>query len=80
MATQNVTLALPKELLKEARLIAVERGTSLSGLLAEYLGRAVREDEGYEQARKRIRKRLRRGFDLGTKGSRLPTRVQLHER
>jgi len=80
MATQNVTLALPKELLKEARLIAVERGTSLSGLRAEYLGRAVREDEGYEQARKRIRKRLRRGFDLGTKGSRLPTRVQLHER
>jgi len=80
MSTQNVTLALPKDLLKEARLVAVERGTSLSGLLAEYLERAVREDERYEQARRRIRQRLRRGFDLGTKGSKLPTRVHLHER
>lgn len=80
MSTQNVTLALPKDLLKEARLVAVERGTSLSGLLAEYLERAVREDERYEQARRRIRQRLRRGFDLGTKGAKLPGRVHLHER
>ena len=80
MSTQNVTLALPKELLKEARLMAVERGTSLSGLLADYLMRAVREDERYGQAQKRIRQRLKRGFDLGTKGSRLPSRAELHER
>ena len=80
MSTQNVTLALPKELLREARHIAVERGTSLSGLLAEYLARAVREDERYEQAQKRIRLRLRRGFDLGTRGSKVPSRAALHER
>jgi len=80
MTTQNVTLALPKELLKEARLLAVERGTSLSGLLTEYLGRAVREDARYEQAQRRIHQRLRRGFDLGTKGALLPSRADLHER
>jgi hypothetical protein len=80
MSSQNVTLSLPKELLKEARLLAVERGTSLSGLLADYLGRAVRDDIRYEAAQKRIERRLRRGFDLGTAGTRLPTRADLHER
>ena len=80
MSSQNVTLSLPKELLKEARLLAVERGTSLSGLLAEYLGRAVREDARYDAAQKRIRIRLRRGFDLGAGGSKLPSRAELHER
>lgn len=78
--TQNVTLSLPRSLLKEARLLAVERGTSLSGLLAEYLERAVREDARYDEAQKRIRQRLRRGFDLGTGGSRVPSRADLHER
>jgi hypothetical protein len=80
VSAQNVTLSLPKDLLKEARLLAVERGTSLSGLLAEYLGRAVREDTRYEEAQKRIRQRLRRGFNLGTGGAKLPARANLHER
>ena len=35
--------------------MAVEPGTSLSGLLADYLMRAVRENERYGQAQKRIR-------------------------
>lgn len=80
MATQNVTLALPKELLKEARLLAVERGTSLSALLTEHLRRAVQDDAGYEAASRRIRRRLRRGYDLGTGGKGLPARADLHER
>jgi hypothetical protein len=80
VATQNVTLALPKELLREARLLAVARGTSLSALLAEQLRRAVHDDDAYEAARRRIRRRLRRGFDLGTRGGALPRRGDLHER
>lgn len=78
--TQNVTLALPKDLLKEARLLAVERGTSLSALLVEQLRRTLRDDAGYEAARRRIRRRLRRGYDLGSGGERLPKRADLHER
>ena len=80
METQNVTLSLPKDVLKEARLLAVERNTSLSRLLAEYLLRAVREDARYEAAQKRIQARLRRGFDLGTGGVTRHTRDELHER
>ena len=80
METQNVTLALPKDLLKEARLRAVERGTSLSALLAEQLRQALKDDAGYEAARRRMRRRLRKGFDLGTQGERRVTREDLHER
>lgn len=80
MATQNVTLALPKDLLKEARLLAVEQGTSLSALLAEQLRRALRDDAAYDAARRRLRQRLHRGYDLGTGGRRLPARDELHER
>ncbi len=79
MTTQNVTLALPKELLREARLLAVARGTSLSALLTEHLRRALHDDAAYEAARRRIRRRLRQGFDLGSGGA-LPPRGDLHER
>ncbi len=40
----------------------------------------VRDDAGYEAARRRIRRRLRRGYDLGSGGERLPKRADLHER
>ncbi len=77
---QNVTLALPRELLREAKVVAAQRGTSLSALMVEGLKRAVRDDEAFEQAGRRIKKRLRRGFDLGTQGRALPGRDELHER
>ena len=77
---QNVTLALPRQLLREAKVVAAQRGTSLSALMVEGLERAVRDEEGYEQARRRIKRRLRRGFDLGTRGGPLPGRGDLHER
>lgn len=51
MSTQNITLSLPKDTLLKARLLAVRRGTSVSGLLAGELERLVSEDEAYEQAR-----------------------------
>ncbi|SHF72137.1 hypothetical protein SAMN02745218_02952 [Desulfofundulus australicus DSM 11792] len=37
MEYQNVTLSLPKEVLRRAKHIAIERGTSLSGLLTHLL-------------------------------------------
>jgi hypothetical protein len=35
METQNVVLSLPKDLVRKAKIIAVARQTSLSGLLEE---------------------------------------------
>ncbi|MCL6559896.1 MAG: type II toxin-antitoxin system CcdA family antitoxin [Firmicutes bacterium] len=79
MDYQNVTLSLPKEILRQAKHIAIERGTSLSGLLTQLLVEIVRKEEGYRQARERHLSMLE-NFDLGTKGNIRWTRSDLHER
>ncbi|HRN69535.1 MAG TPA: CopG family transcriptional regulator [Promineifilum sp.] len=80
MSTQNITLSLPKDTLLKARLLAVRRGTSVSGLLAGELERLVSEDEAYEQARQSALMRLEQAFDLGTNGRITAGRDELHER
>jgi len=80
VSRQNVTLSVPLDLLKEAKIVAAQRGTSLSALMVEGLKRSVRDEERLEQAGRRIKKRLRLGFDLGTEGKAPPPRNALHER
>jgi hypothetical protein len=63
--TQNVTLKLPTDALKRAKVAAAHRGTSLSALLAEKLEEAVGEDAEYEAARKRALRWLESGWHLG---------------
>lgn len=74
----NITLKIEAELLREARVLAAEEGTSISALLAARLEQAVRERRGYHQARRRALARLRRGFDLRWTPPR--SRGELHER
>lgn len=74
----NVTLKLDARLLKEARILAAEEGSSISGLLASKLEELVRERKGYDLARRRALARLRTGIDLGWKRPR--SRDELHER
>jgi hypothetical protein len=80
METQNITLSLPKELVRKAKLIAVERQTSISGLLKEFLTEAVAQEDRYAKARSRHLEALREGADLGTRGRIGRTREDLHER
>jgi hypothetical protein len=80
MERQNVTLSIPKSLLKKAKHLAVEEGTSLSALLVRQLEELVQQFDAYQQAAERTRKRLQEGFDLGTGGKRTWTRDELHER
>lgn len=79
MEYQNVTLSLPKELVKRAKHIAVERGTSLSGLLAQILEDLTRREDRYLKA-KECHLAILDQFDLGTEGSVTWTRSDLHER
>lgn len=51
MQKQNVTLSLPRDLLRQAKIVAIERDTSLSGLLAETLQQIVYKHRKYEDAR-----------------------------
>jgi hypothetical protein len=74
----NVTLKIEAALLREARVLAAEEGTSISALLATRLEQAVRERKGYHQARRCALARLRRGFNLRWTPPR--SRDELHER
>jgi hypothetical protein len=77
--TQNVTLAIPKDILRKAKILAVQKSTSLSGLLTQTLADLVSHQEAYEQARQRNLALLERGLDLGTQGKITWKRDELHE-
>lgn len=74
----NITLKLDSDLLREARVLAAQDGTSISALLAGQLQQVVRERTGYDQARRRALARLRKGFNL--LWTRPRSRDELHER
>jgi nucleoside-diphosphate-sugar epimerase len=74
----NITLKLDADVLREARILAAEEGSSISRLLAAKLEELVRERKGYDRARTRALARLRAGLDLGWKPAR--SRDELHER
>lgn len=76
----NITLSLPKELLRRVKIIAVSRGQSVSGLLARMLEDLVRQEDSYGRAREEHLALLEEGWDLGTEGRPAWTRAELHER
>ena len=80
VSNQNITLSLPEEDLREARILAASRGTSVSQLLARMLRELVERETGYADARDRSLARLREGMDLGTGGHIGWSRDSLHER
>ncbi len=77
---QNVTLAIPKDILLKAKILAVQRNVSLSGLLTQTLMDLVRQHDTYDQARQRNMILINHGLDLGTNGTITWKRDELHER
>jgi hypothetical protein len=80
MERQNITLALPKEVLHKVKLIAVRRQTSVSALLTETLERLTEQEDAYVNARRRHLEWLSNAKDLGTNGQISVRRDELHER
>jgi len=80
MTNQNITLSLPEEDLREARVLAARRGTSVSQFLARMLRETVERESGYDAARNHSLATLREGMDLGTGGRMSWSRDDLHER
>ena len=66
MGTRNITLSLPEEVLREAKVVAARRGTSVSALLAGALYELVERASGYAAARQRSLAARGRGRTLGT--------------
>ncbi len=75
---KNVTITLEEETAQWARIWAARQGTSVSRLLGVMLKKLMLRDRGYETARKRFMARAPR--ELKSRGTRYPTRDELHER
>lgn len=80
METQNVTVSLPKDVLRRAMVIAAQRRTSISSLLASALEDLVANESRYARARRHHLAWLSAPADLGSGGQLLVTRDELHER
>lgn len=78
MAKQNLTVSLPQQTIRKAKILAARRGSSISGLLAEQIEILVGEDEAYERAQHQAAALLDQGFHLG--GVILTSRDEWHER
>jgi hypothetical protein len=75
---QNVTLSLRPETLRQARILAARRSTSISRFLAEQIEALVQAEEAWERSERSALALLDQGFHLG---GRIPVRrEQLHER
>jgi hypothetical protein len=75
---KNVTVKIDADLLREARILAAEQGSSISAIVATQLEKAVRERTDYEKARRKALALMRKGFDLRYKPP--ASRDELYER
>jgi hypothetical protein len=77
----NITLSLPEELVKRVRKIAVDRDTTLTGLVREYLNEVARQEAAAGRTR-RERDALERSFEQFQYrvGKKTWKREDLHER
>lgn len=75
---RNITLTVDEETLREARVLAAQRGLSVSAFLRLEIARLVERERGYAKARQSALARLNRGHHLG--GGKLPSRDELHDR
>lgn len=74
----NITLKLDRDLLRKVKIVAAEKDMSVSALLAEQLENAVRDRDGYEQAKRRALARMSKAIPRGYTPP--ATRDELYER
>ena len=65
MKTQNITLKLPADTIRKAKIVAAERNASISALLTAKIEELVGEDAKYRAAERRALEWLSRGWHLG---------------
>lgn len=80
METHNITLALPRALLRKVKHLAVEKDSSVSALLKTMLEDLVKEQDDDARAREQALEIMRKAPDLGTGGRITWTRESVHER
>jgi len=78
MQNQNITLSLPKVVLRKMKVLAAQRQSSVSRLLTLAVEKMLEEETEYQSAQKRQEVLLEKGFNLGFRKS--TSREELHER
>ena len=73
----NLTIKLDKALIRKLRVLAAQRDTSISGLIAAKLEEEVDQNERYEEARRHALELMDKGWNLGGKPLR---REELYDR
>lgn len=75
----NITMSVDEKLIKKARKVAIERGTSLTGMVREFLTEVAHRDEAQKKAAVRKLKNIftKNSIDLSNKSW---NREDLHER
>jgi hypothetical protein len=67
--SQNITLKISADLIRKAKVVAAEQGTSISALLTRQIRDVVGQDAEYEAARRQAFTRLDQGWHLGRRPS-----------
>jgi hypothetical protein len=67
---QNLTLKLPVETIRKAKIVAAGRAMSISALVTEKIEELVGEDARYQAGRRRALEWLEQGWRLGGPGGR----------
>jgi len=65
VTSQNLTIKLPVETVRKAKVVAAQRGTSISALVAAKIDQLAGEDAEYQAARRRALEWLKQGWHLG---------------
>lgn len=65
MAKRNLTVQLDEGVIRQAKVLAARRGTSVSTLVASELERLVAEDDRYDEAHRRAQRALSRAVPRG---------------
>lgn len=80
METQNITLSVPRRLLKRVKLLAAKRETSVSRLMTALLEELVDRDDDHERAHRRALVLIDQAPSMGTSGNATWTRDEIHRR
>lgn len=74
----NVTLSIEEDDLKQARILALQNGTSLNAVIREFVKQYINRDTHYQQLTKRLLIRTENANEL--EGGRDWTREELYDR
>ncbi|MGH3985322.1 MAG: DUF6364 family protein [Pseudonocardiaceae bacterium] len=79
MSTRNITLTLPSELVRRAKVVAATRDTSVSALVAEFLQSLTEHEDDYRQVWEQEQRLMSEGLSMSV-GSITWSRADAHER